>query len=1156
MFRIAWIPRCFVWTVTIATLGQGLPGAFPAMALGDEAAHPAPEQVEFFEKRIRPLLVDKCWSCHAGDKVKGGLSLESGTLLRNGGDSGAVVTPGDPDDSLLLDAVKHLDGLKMPPDGKLAESEIADLETWVRNGAVWPIRKLQVPLGNVFDDAAETSLADALASDEFKATAGADDLGVDRVLFGWGEVAEVAPGVRINLGPLGASSLRYGEICNDAWNTIGGLRTLGEPLPADAPRHEAGIGLHANALITFDLTELRSAGQMPADTPFVFRAERAGLNDDVLRSGAAVHMGVAVVRSVEGGGSAVEVWVNGKPVACEATDGVWQLRGELPGVLRPDGVFAQFDVPVPAAARYLVLFSTAGEGPADNRISSDHAVFSGARLEFSTDSASVLQLVVSRELKITAEQRAFWSFQPIGRPEPPAVQQEKWVRQGVDRFILAELEKRGLSPSPEADRRTLIRRVTFDLIGLPPTPEEIAEFVNDSHADAYERLVERLLASPHFGERWGRHWLDVARYAEDQAHTFQARMYPNGFEYRDWVVRALNADLPYDEFVVHQIAGDLMPGEPTNDRLAPLGYFALGPVYYSDAGCAAKAALDELDDRIDTLAAGFLGLTVACARCHDHKFDPITQRDYYALAGVFSSTGYREAPLVPKDVVEVYTAGQQRIQQAEQAWNGHLDAESRRLAEVHAGKTAGYLEASWLWAHWPTETAKPSLAEFSKGRGLEPFLLERWEQFVQPGNRGKLPALNDWFAVLERADLTVTDGGVPEAVRQAAEGVQLSLDDVLGKPAEDASRQELIKLLRENNGPLQIPRDRVEALLEEAAKPRAAELKTALETARKDAPPKYPFAHSLTEGTIGPIKLRIRGNPAKTGPEVPRRFLEVLAPEPAPLFQQGSGRLELARAIASAENPLTARVMVNRLWQQHFGRGLVATPSNFGQLGERPSHPQLLDYLAGRLIDQGWSLKAVHREMVLSATYRQSSAANAGAMEQDGDNVWLWRMPRRRLDVESWRDGLLAVTGVLERKVGGAPGDLADAGFVRRTLYGKISRHNLNSLLRLFDFPDPNISSAKRTQTTVPLQQLFVLNSEFMIRRAQELARRLAGEGADDRERILRAYALLYGREASEDELAAGLEFLRSPVETGSRLNAWEQYAQVLLAGNEFTFID
>jgi mono/diheme cytochrome c family protein len=587
---------------------------------------------------------------------------------------------------------------------------------------------------------------------------------------------------------------------------------------------------------------------------------------------------------------------------------------------------------------------------------------------------------------VTPQDRAFWAFQPIANPPVPEVKDQAWPKTPVDRFVLAKLEANKLRPVAAADRRSLIRRASFDLVGLPPTPEEVEAFVNDQAPDAFARVIERLLASPHYGERWARHWLDVARYGEDQAHTFNARKYPQGFRYRDWLIKAFNEDMPYDQLIKEQLAADVLP-RPDQEKIAnlpALGFFALGPVYYGD-----PKKLDQIDDRIDTLTRGLLGLTVACARCHDHKYDPISSKDYYSLAGVIASTEYVEISL-------------------------------------------------------------------------------------EPGKEGQ---------------------PVPP-------------------PAKD----------------------------------------------KKTPPDKGPFLHAVKEGQPVTMKVHLRGNPGTLGEEAPRRMMTILTPETAPAFSQGSGRLELAHAIASKDNPLTARVLVNRLWQHHFGKGLVRTPSNFGALGEPPTHPELLDHLATRFMASGWSIKAMHREIMLSATYQLSSVVEPAArhsspqQEIDADNKLLWRANRRRLEVEAWRDAMLAVSGKLDRKVGGPSLDLAAPNNFRRTLYGSVSRHELNPLLRLFDFPDPNITSDERTVTTVPLQQLFVLNSEFLVNNAKVLSARLKDGAGDDPERIRQAFLLLYGRPVTARELQLGLNFLASPNATG--LNRWEQYAQVLLSANEFLYVD
>ncbi len=1156
-----------------------------APVFGDE---PSPEQIEFFESKIRPVLISRCFECHGNGQSKGGLSLENRESFQKGGEAGAIVEPGKPDESSLIEAIRHAGSIKMPPKQKLSDAEIADLTKWVAGGAVWPTLNVKIPLGNLFDDVAETSLGDALDSDQFGGAADATDLGVDRVVQGWGTDTEIASGIKFDFESVGSGRETHGLVMNDAWAENSGIRTLGQAFPANSPKTEQGIGLHANALVTFDLTEIRKAGGLPPTQAFAFRSERAGINDDAMGSEASVQM-VAIVSRTTGDAAqkVIAAYVNGVLVEVKFQDGKFAVTGTVPSPIKANGQYANFNVPIPAEAQFVTLVATgAAMGPGGNAISSDHAVFSGARLEFEAPTVTVAQLGRAAplgEYVISAEQRAFWSFQPIRDPQLPAVQTTGWVKKPLDNFVLAEIEKRGLKPVATADRTALIRRLSFDLIGLPPTPDEVQAYLNDKSPDADEKVVDRLLASQHYGERWGRHWLDVARYAEDQAHTFAARNYPNGFRYRDWVVNSLNRDLPYDRFVTEQIAGDLLPDGDATERLPALGFFALGPVYYADAGCAPKAAADELDDRIDTLARGLLGLTVACARCHDHKFDPIPQRDYYSLAGIFSSSAYKEAPLVPQTVVAEYQAAQQRIKEQQQTLEKFLDGEIPQLQDSFARQAAKFLTTAWQ-LKYPVAGKKPQRGELAKQTEIPEWMLERWQNVLNAGDsKDKYPLLKEWLALTAPADTETAP--IPENVQKVADAFQQELisalnarDELQKKHAEQVAaapeaergklkkpdftgpQAELLKAIFKNNdGPGFVPRDRVEGLLTGDLAKQGSDIKAELESRKKSSPPMYPVAHSLVDGTAANMRIYLRGNHQKPGPETPRRFLSVLSPEePAP-FSKGSGRLELAEAIVSPNNPLTARVIVNRVWQQHFGRGIVATASNFGALGESPTHPELLDYLAHWFQSNGWSLKKLHREIVLSATYRASSNHDAKNMEIDPDNRYLWRMNRRRLDVEAWRDALLTVSGSLDATVGGPSGNLASSDYRRRTLYGAVSRHDLNPLLRLFDFPDPNITSERRTQTTVPLQQLFVLNSEFLVRQAQALTQRLTADPQEsDAARIDRAYLLLYGRPVTEDELKLGLAFLTAPVspDEKSQLGLWPQYVQALLGANEFTYVD
>ncbi|HVW39103.1 MAG TPA: DUF1549 domain-containing protein, partial [Pirellulales bacterium] len=597
--------------------------------------------------------------------------------------------------------------------------------------------------------------------------------------------------------------------------------------------------------------------------------------------------------------------------------------------------------------------------------------------------------------------RQFWSFQPIADPPIPTVKRPDWLRRPLDAFVLAKIEAESLQPAAEADRRTFIRRASFDLIGLPPTAEEVEEFAGDENPDAYEKLIDRLLASPHYGERWARHWLDVARYGEDQAHTFQALLYPSGYRYRDWVIEAFNRDLPFDRFAMEQIAGDLLDKEKESDnpedqmrRMPALGFFALGPVYYGDAGCAPRARADEHDDRVDTLCRGFLGLTVSCARCHDHKFDPISTRDYYALAGVFASSEYVEAPLAPAEVVQRYDEAQAKVKQAEERLKEAQAQAARQLGESFAPQTAKCLVAVWKFENRRKSEPAFALAAAASEAGLDELLLERWRKHCETDRNANHALFAPWRDLLAKQDAAKdlsADAAAMAEVEQAAKSIETAITAAIDarrqleeqyarqlaelkagepqpkKPELEKTAADVLKyFLDDRNAPLALPKKEVEQRLSEDQRQALAAKQTEIDELKKAAGDKYPIAHSLTEGTPANLKIHRRGNPADLGDEAPRAFLAVISPPEAKPFEQGSGRLELARAIADRNNPLTARVFVNRVWQQLFGRGIVGTPSNFGLLGERPTHPELLDHLASRFIAGGWSIKALHREIMLS----------------------------------------------------------------------------------------------------------------------------------------------------------------------------------------------
>ncbi|MBI2808455.1 MAG: PSD1 domain-containing protein [Planctomycetes bacterium] len=631
--------------------------------------------------------------------------------------------------------------------------------------------------------------------------------------------------------------------------------------------------------------------------------------------------------------------------------------------------------------------------------------------------------------------RKHWAFQPIKKPAAPSVKATAWLANPIDAFVLARLEARGLPPNPPADARTLIRRVYFDLIGLPPAFAAVDEFVKAWDAagakrnEAFAKLVDRLLASPRYGERWARHWLDVARYADTKGYVFQEeRRYAYAYAYRDYVVKALNDDLPYDQFIIQQLAADRLVarGKAPAASQAAMGYLTLGRRFLNNIH-------DITDDRIDVVTRGLMGLTVACARCHDHKYDPIPTREYYGLYGVFTSS------IEPKE----------------------------------------------------------------------------------------LPLL-----------------GAPELTKEYVDfqtrvaGLQKSVTDYQAKYQKE---------LNANN---RKHRDELRALQKKV---------DAFKATSRFAPPRGMVL--VDRPNPGDARVLLRGSPNNPGPIVPRQFLTILSPGKPQRFTDGSGRLELAQAIASKDNPLTARVFVNRVWMHHFGQGLVGTPSDFGVRSEPPSHPELLDFLAATFMENGWSIKKLHKLILTSKTYQLSSAANARARAIDADNRLLTRANRRRLDFEALRDSLLAVSGQLDLKMGGAGVDITRAPWSkRRTLYAYVDRQNLPGVFRTFDFASPDSSNPQRFQTTVPQQALYLLNHPFVHEQVRALLKRPELEHVKDgAEKIQHLTRIVHGRSANVEEIRIGLQFLKTAAGISGPtrgMTPWERYTQALLLTNEFVFVD
>jgi hypothetical protein len=659
--------------------------------------------------------------------------------------------------------------------------------------------------------------------------------------------------------------------------------------------------------------------------------------------------------------------------------------------------------------------------------------------------------------------RKFWAFQPPRHHEAPQVKDSNWCRGDVDRFVLAKLQGAGLQPVADADRVTLIRRVTIDLTGLPPTPAEIDAFVGDQRPDAFARVVDRLLASPHFGERWARHWLDVVRYADsngkDENLTFH-----ESWRYRDYVIRSFNQDRPVDQFLREQLAGDLLPAAnqaQRDEQLIASGFLVLGPKMLFDRD-PLKRKMDVVDEQIDTLGRALLAMSVACARCHDHKFDPIPNADYYALAGVFASTrtldGIKENnPLVSGWMVRPLGKNGEKLHAV-------------HLAHQHKREAVG-------------EVVRKARAE-----------LLRWE-------------------------------GHPEAA--------------------DAARQ------------IAAARKRLNELVAEERRLEAT------------TPPSPALAMSVRdEDTAADIPINIRGNPHAPGPLVPRGFLRVVSTSALPIAAGRSGRLELAQWVTARDHPLTARVFVNRVWMHLFGEGLVRSVDDFGAQGERPSHPELLDELAVRFMEEGWSVKRLIRTLVLSHTYQLAFREDAEGQRVDPENRLLWRANRRRLEAEVLRDAMLYVSSRLERTMtgsavatlgefatnNGGQGGIGTDQNLRRSVYLPVIRNDLPPLFEVFDFADPDVCTGKRNATIVATQALYLLNSSFVLDQARQAAERLLREEKTDNGRVGRLFRLALGRSPTPVESAAVLDFLRSHAGR-NELQTWASVCQAIFGCAEFRYL-
>jgi hypothetical protein len=748
--------------------------------------------------------------------------------------------------------------------------------------------------------------------------------------------------------------------------------------------------------------------------------------------------------------------------------------------------------------------------------------------------------------KIPADgQNTHWAFQLAPPPPVPVPRGSDWVRTPIDAFVLTQLEAAGLSPSPAADRRTLIRRLTFDLLGMPPTSQEVERFVSDDDPLAYQRLVDRLLASHHYGEKWGRHWLDLARYSDTKGYVYarEERYWVHAWAYRDWVVDALNRDLPYDRFLMLQIAGDKIDAG-TSD-LAAMGFLTLGRRFLG-------VTHDIIDDRIDVVMRGTMGLTVACARCHDHKYDPIPTSDYYALYGIFRNSVERLVPLAETGAAgsDFASALEERLRKLNEAMAQYRS----EAAERARSRTYDYLAAQLELEKYPEEGFDQILTEDD----LMPAVVRRWRDFLARAAAENDPVFAAWrlflaippdrFAarasVVCRQLQTLTVDQLDPRVAAAFDQPPGNLHEVVARyalvlaAADPASQDPLGSVLYGPRSPCEVPDEPIVSTELFFPTGQCEELwKLAAEVDRWIIQSGAALPHALIladRSELTDAYLLRRGDPAAPVRQVPRRFLSMFGGVDSKPFTHGSGRLELARAIVDPSNPLTSRVAVNRIWMHHFGSGLVATPSDFGRRAEPPSHPLLLDWLANELIAQGWNLKPLHRQILLSAVYQQDSfgprdgAQLARARQLDPENRLLWRMNPRRLSLEEARDAALSVSGQLDLRAGGKPVSPLEGG--RRTLYAEIDRQFLPSVLRVFDFANPDLHVPKRSETTVPQQALFWMNHPFSRERSIALASHThhGGEADADPQRVRNLFRAVFQREPTAAQLHDSLELVRA----------------------------
>lgn len=912
-----------VWA-TLATVAVGIAQETPPRnAL-------APEKLEFFESKVRPILVQRCYECHSGQESNGGLRLDYREGLLKGGDSGPALQADEPQGSLLLRAIRYQNAdLQMPPSGKLDATEIEVLETWVGQGAVDP--RADLPSGS-----------------------------------------------------------------------------------SDKPQ----------------------------------------------------------------------------------------------GMSIPDG-------------------------------------------------------------------RNFWSMMPLKPVEVPRAVDADWCRNPIDAFVLKELDSNGLRPSPESPRREILRRVTLGLIGLVPESQEYKAFEQDTAPEAYERQVDRLLSSEQYGVRFGRHWLDVARYSDSNGLD-ENIAYGNAWRYRDYVVEAFNSDKPFDRFIEEQIAGDLLPDADRQSKTAT-GFLVLGAKVLAEPD-RDKLTMDTIDEQLDTIGKAFMGMTLGCARCHDHKFDPIKQRDYYALAAILKGTKtfgdsnfgaikhWNEISYANQQEKEQLKAIDAQIAEKNGAWNKLKSEAIGKLREQVRKQAADYLAVA---SKLTSEATLNEWAQVGEELKLHPRVLANSRRYLD--NHRQEPLFAKWHELAGHGDHQAIRDYYQELFERAlGEWEKAKAADAQVKKLEDSTLEAARVALGDVGGFLAIPA-KMEHALDQESLVKIHELAESARLFESAAPDETSVMGVADKGVVDGLAIHIRGSYRNLGDVVPRGFPEVMVSQGAtPIFSRhSSGRLELARWLANATHPLTARVIVNRVWRWHFGRGLVESTENFGVLGDRPSHPELLDYLARWFIESGWSIKELNRLILTSSTYRMSSVhpEAQSALAIDPENRLRWHYKLERMDAEPLRDSILQVAGRLDCQLGGKSVPLRNRQFVfdhtsidhtkydsiRRTVYLPIIRNHLYSLLEQFDFPDPTMPVGSRNTSMVSVQMLLLMNADWIIDSASLLARRSQEFSSEPSRRIDWLFETVLGRAPKEHEQRRFLDAISAGQASGE--DPWVTLAHNLLICSEFIYV-